>query len=410
MAESDLPLNFTTRLNKELKRLIKSLYDGDKIVIDSRTTSLVGQAVSDAMEVGYGSTIGEVDFTTPDGAMLSRLTRDVWQFSAAKNYQQMRDMTLALHDDNGKLRPFNEFEEAARSINAKYNATWLKTEYNQAVGSATMAARWTDFKQNEDIMSYLMYQTVGDENVRQEHRPLDGIIRKISDHFWSTHYPPNDWGCRCDVVQVAESTAHETEKERIPTVPIPSMFRTNLAETGLIFPKGHPYYEGIPAGVLQKAVASLPDNVAYNTVYTSETTGNTVDMHIMHGAAEAGKNIEAAKVLADNGHDVKLLPILGLDDNNIREIVYKTKDFIAGKNPDALVDGAVWEFKVMEADTTTNMNIQRNIGKGRVQANNVLIMTKQTATDATIKNAVKGMKPTAKSKVWVINNKQLTKH
>ena len=65
---------------------------------------------------------------------------------------------------------------------------------------------------------------------------------------------------------------------------------------------------------------------------------------------------------------------------------------------------------MMEADTTTNMNIQRNIGKGRVQANNVLIMTKQTATDATVKNAVKGMKPTAKSKVWVINNKQLTKH
>lgn len=390
--------------------MIQSLWDGDKIKTDSRLVSLVGQTVTDAMEVGYGNTLGEVDFTTPDGEMLQRLTRDVWQFSAAKNYQQMRDMTLALHDANGKLRSFNEFEEAARVINSQYNRTWLKTEYNQAVGSATMAARWADFKKNADIMPYLQYQTVGDDNVRHEHRLLDGIIRKISDPFWATHYPPNGWGCRCDVVQLAASSAHETENDRIPKVPIPEMFRTNLADAGLIFPKGHPYYNGVPITILRQAVASLPDNVAYNTVYTSETTGNTVDMHIMHGAAEAGKNIEAAKVLADNGHDVKLLPVLGLDDNNIREIVYKTKDFIAGKNPDALVDGAVWEFKVMDAIKTTNMNIQRNISKGRVQANNVLIMTKQTATDATIKNAVNGMKPTEKSKVWVINNKQLTKH
>lgn len=409
-AESDLPLGFSARLDKELKRVMQSLWNGETIVTDPRTIGLVGKTIRDAMEVGYGKSLVDVDFSTPDGEMLSRLTRDVWQFSAAKNYHEMRDMTLALHDADGKLRPFNEFEEAARAISGKYNGAWLKTEYNQAVGSATMAARWTDFKQNADIMPYLQYQTVGDDNVRHEHRLLDGIIRKIVDPFWSTHYPPNGWGCRCDVVQLASSSAHETEKDRIPNVPIPSMFRTNLGEQGLVFPKGHPYYEGIPKETLQKAVASLPNDVAYQTVYKSETTGKTVDMHIMHGAGEAAKNTQVAKILADSGHNVKLLPILGERDDAIRQLVYKTTDFIPGKNPDALVDGMVWEFKVMDADTITYKNIQRNIHKARKQANNVLVEVGQKTDENIIANAAKGMKPTQEKKVWVINGGEINKY
>lgn len=409
-AESDLPLGFSARLDKELKRVMQSLWNGETIVTDPRTIGLVGKTIRDAMEVGYGKSLVDVDFSTPDGEMLSRLTRDVWQFSAAKNYHEMRDITLALHDADGKLRPFNEFEEAARAISGKYNGAWLKTEYNQAVGSATMAARWTDFKQNADIMPYLQYQTVGDDNVRDEHRLLNGIIRKIGDPFWSTHYPPNGWGCRCDVVQLASSSAHETEKDRIPNVPIPSMFRTNLGEQGLVFPKGHPYYEGIPKEILQKAVASLPNDVAYQTVYKSETTGKTVDMHIMHGAGEAAKNTQVAKILADSGHNVKLLPILGERDDAIRQLVYKTTDFIPGKNPDALVDGMVWEFKVMDADTITYKNIQRNIHKARKQANNVLVEVGQKTDENIIANAAKGMKPTPEKKVWVINGGEINKY
>lgn len=186
------------------------------------------------------------------------------------------------------------------------------------------------------------------------------------------------------------------------------MFRTNLAKTGLIFPKGHPYYEGISTESLHHAVASLPDDVAYQTVYKSEVTGKTVDIHIMHGIGESRKNIQAAKILADNGHNVKLLPIIG--DDTLRPFVYKTDLFIKGKNPDALVDGDIWEFKIMESDKTSHKNIQKNIHDGRDQASRVFVVTNAPTTPATVANAAKGMKPTAERPIWIFNDGILSKH
>lgn len=382
-----------------MERVMSEIWNNKASLTDAGILKLVGSALESKVLEGYGKTFANVDYTTPDAEMLTRLVRDTWHFSAAKNYQQMRDMTLALKDENGKLRTFGDFKDAASVINSKYNASWLKTEYNQAVGSSTMAARWVDFEKNAKEMPFLRYSTVGDGRVRDAHRSLDGIIRKIDDSFWATHYPPNGWGCRCDVTQLASSSAKETDI--IPEVPIAPMFRTNLSASGLVYPAGHPYYDGVPDDVIKQSLQTIPPDAAYKEVYKSAETGKTVQMHILHGINEAIENIKTAKILADSGYNIKLLPLL--DDDTIREKLYGTTEFKKGKNPDALVNGTLFEFK---APLHANANgIHKAISRGKDQANNIVIHLPDEMPEKQIQQFVKGQAKQAVlvNEVWVIN-------
>lgn len=297
------------------------------------------------------------DFTTPDAEMLTRLVRDVWHFSGAKNYQEMRDLTLALKDEHGKLREFADFKEAANGIIDKYNETWLKTEYNFAVSASQSAARWTEFEKEADIIPNLKYQTVGDDHVRISHQVLDGIIRPIKDSFWNTHYPPNGWGCRCEAVQSLEGYGKVTPDKNIPVVPIPDMFKTNLAKTGLIYPKNHPYYLGVPKNEIRKSLAYLPaDNAYIDTVIGN----NEIKIHPLHGEAELHNNLVVANDfmnLNNKVKELKLLPDIHMKDADLKEKFlpdgYKLRDM--KKNPDTVIkfkDGSQWvaDFKYMTGD------------------------------------------------------------
>lgn len=197
------------------------------------------------MEKGFNNDILSVDFSSPDFETLAKLTENVYHFSAAKNYHELKDLSLAIRDGN-KIRSFEEFEAKAKEITNKYNVSWLRSEYNQAIASAQASARWNDFSKNKDTMPYLQYQAVMDSNTREEHAALNGVIRRIDDKFWDTYMPPNGWGCRCEAIQLPGSFYSETPIEDIHTPYVPPMFRINFGKHGIVFPKSHPYFNGIP--------------------------------------------------------------------------------------------------------------------------------------------------------------------
>lgn len=169
--------------------------------------------------------------------MLTRLTQNVFSFSAAKNYQELRTITSALRDEEGHLRSFPDFRDQVSAINTKFNRTWLQTEYDTCIATATQSARWQQFQDQKNLFPCLRYQTAGDENVRDEHRALDGVTKRIDDPFWRTYYPPNGWNCRCEAIQVPEDEVQETPDGTYHTPFVPELFRTNSGQTGLIFPK-----------------------------------------------------------------------------------------------------------------------------------------------------------------------------
>jgi hypothetical protein len=75
------------------------------------------------------------------------------------------------------------------------------------------------------------------------------------------------------------------------------MFRTNCGETGLIFPKGHPYYTGVPNAEIRKAIAYLPPENAYiDTCIQAGGRDVPIHQHVMHGVDELRGNLE---VLSD---------------------------------------------------------------------------------------------------------------
>jgi len=237
-------------MDKEASRLARDIYSGKfKGTIDKEMTLLVAKHLSEAVTKGSGENILQIDYNSPDVAMLANLDKNIYQFSAAKNYHQLKQMTQALKDEKGKVRSFAEFKKEAAKVNKIFNHDWLKTEYNTAISSANAAARWKENEQDKDVMPYLRYETAGDERVRSSHALLDNVVRRVDDPFWDEYYPPNGFNCRCTTVQ----EAHGPITGKINKPELHPMFRTNTGKAQVVFPKGHPYFKGIPKKVMAEA-------------------------------------------------------------------------------------------------------------------------------------------------------------
>lgn len=214
-------------------------------------TEAFAATLTDAMKRGVAGLETRVD-----PRFIERLTNDIWVFSGCKSYNELKEMTALLKDSSGALKPFYQFAQDVSKIDDRYNRQWLNAEYNHAVGSSRMAAKW---QQYENAEFNLQYRTAQDEKVRENHAALNGITLPPSDEFWNEYYPPNGWNCRCNVVQVnkenyTESNSSEAQQagERATTYidkdgrNRSAMFRFNPGKEGALFPEQHPYYNSAP--------------------------------------------------------------------------------------------------------------------------------------------------------------------
>ena len=360
-------------MEDEINRIAEIILSGGTPAHDAGLLSGTVKQLSASMAKGYTRPIEQVKWDTPDADMIDNLTRNIYQFSAAKNWQQLHDMTSALRDGE-RIVSESEFFDRINAINDKYNKNWLRTERNSAIAGAQMASRWAQFQNDKEAIPLLTYRTVGDSNVRPAHQALDGITRPIDDTFWKTNYPPNGWGCRCDVEQ-APGRSRPTPKNRIPNVPIPEMFKTNLAEAGLIYPKEHPYYNGVPNAEIRKAIAWLPPDNTYHRVLSDN--GMPIEINVMHNKTEIPGNTSVANDLCKAGYkDIYLLPDIHAKDAHLRKRYlpdgYKQRNI--AKNPDAVIsdtDGnkMVCDFKII----TGERNFAHRIAQAAEQADYAVI-------------------------------------
>lgn len=175
------------------------------------------------------------------------LRQDLHTFAGFKTYHHLQEVAGRSRNADGTLKSWQEFVADTANIYDKYNKTWLKAEYAFVQASAQMAAKWERFAQWGDAYD-LLYKTAGDEKVRADHARLNGMCLPFSDPAWDTCFPPNGWGCRCDVIQVIPGTHPRSESKEIVdlmeemTPGKQEIFRFNPGKEGRLIPPKHPYY------------------------------------------------------------------------------------------------------------------------------------------------------------------------
>lgn len=119
---------------------------------------------------------GAVDKAISQGTTLAEFRRDFdnlvdrhgWAYNGGRNWR-----TRVIYETN--LR-----------------TSYQTGRYQQMQAAAATRPYWR-YRHNDSV-----------EHPRPEHQAWDGLVLRHDDPFWSTHFPPNGWGCRCYVQTLSE--------------------------------------------------------------------------------------------------------------------------------------------------------------------------------------------------------------
>lgn len=348
--------------------------------LNKKLVSFYGDQFTKAVEQGYGKKIGDIDYDTPDGNMLAHLVNNVYQFSAAKTYTQLRQLTQALIGEDGKLRTESQFKKAAYEINDTHVNQWLKAERELAIAGSQMASKWIDITEN-NATRFVEFDVVLDGHTSEICRPLHRLVVSVDDPMLHIYYPPNHFGCRTTVRQRFNGPSTPESKREYPE--IPPMFRVNLAQQKLVFPAGHAYWIDTPAAVLKEALSMAP----LNTWVLVEN--NTIRIHskVNASASDFTQVMEVARDYAAKGQKVDILPAL----DHLSDPLYKTlfKGAKAGKCPDLIVNGKI--YAEVKTPKKIGLNtLKHSISQASSQADNVVILLPGKADINLLNRVAKG--------------------
>ena len=377
----ELPISEYMALDKETGKKLSGLFDGMmKAVYKTRggSFSIDLLAAPQVREfIGGHAAVLDSSFAKVEmsEAMRRRLQRSDYIFSGLKTFHELNEAFPALIDSDGNRKPFERFLNDVRKIDRIYNRNYLRAEYNFAVASAEMAAKWDRFAEDGDEYN-LQYRTVGDERVRPEHAALNGVTLPMSDPFWAEYYPPNGWNCRCSVTQVRKSkypvTDHDEAMERGAEAlqrDKKGMFHFNPGIEGKTFPDYNPYTISrcrdcdIAKGKGKFARITPADNVLcaacpvirrcsqYSEYTPDKEFGERLMINDHADPKDLQDNIKTAKVLLREFPDMKI---------QIRPHVYEG----GVKNPEYCINGLVADRKAVKSEDGVASGFVKAIKQG----------------------------------------------
>jgi len=192
-------LDFSTEgIDPIEEQLLREAWEGQSKGLNWRHFVFQLSNLRDALFSGWGEI--EEDWNAPDHQAQWNLENNLFRFSAAKSAATIIDLNKLVND----ARDFSDFKLKAEPLLKDYNLNYLRTEYNFTQAVSQNARAWQQAQADKEVFPYLTYQTIGDERVRPGHEALDGFTAAVDDNIWSQFYPPNGWGCRCEVIQTDE--------------------------------------------------------------------------------------------------------------------------------------------------------------------------------------------------------------
>jgi SPP1 gp7 family putative phage head morphogenesis protein len=264
--------------NTIIDKIAQDLHGGKSTPKDINQ-DLINQTFSDLNDgaaKGFGATFSTFGKDAGKDTAVLQIQQNIYRFSHAKSVAELEEFNKALYNGD-QIRPFNDFKTEVEKLNAKYNKSYLETEYNTARNAAEHARKWQEYQTDKDLFPNLKYMTVGDGRVREEHAALQGVVKPLDDPFWSMYYPPNGWNCRCYTVQTAE----KIDKGKIEDKTVPQQFLGNVGKDNVIFSKDQTFFQ------IAKAVGTNETNQAFELskinvplikAYKSNKTGARVNV------------------------------------------------------------------------------------------------------------------------------------
>lgn len=216
---------------KLLDQYLKSIYNGSTKDIDIAVIKQDLKGLLKAFKSGWTDLI-DINPSNPDYDIAVKLGENLTRFSLYKNFDDVQRLKTLAKDH----KSFAKFKQEALEVRSNYNINYSNAESYRVARSAEAAKEWQEIDRNKDIYPNLRYIAILDERTRNDHVSLDGLVYPVDHPFWDSHYPPNDWGCRCTVEQTDDAT-----NESSNPLEIPGDFANNPGKSGDIFEK-HPYF------------------------------------------------------------------------------------------------------------------------------------------------------------------------
>ncbi|MFN4191824.1 MAG: phage minor head protein [Tabrizicola sp.] len=144
--------------------------------------------------------------------------RDLWQaqhdrafvVAGAMKAELLADLAAAVDKAVADGRTLDEFRKDFRSIverhgwhgwtgegSAKGEAWRTKVIYKTNLATSYAAGRLAQLR--EGGFAWWVYRHGASLEPREQHLSWDGLILEADHPFWTTHFPPNGWGCSCYV-------------------------------------------------------------------------------------------------------------------------------------------------------------------------------------------------------------------
>lgn len=254
-----------------------------------------------------------VEWDTPDYVLREKLKQNVWNFSSAKNYNDLIRLNNLLLDGTGALRTWNDFKREAQAV-VGTSVRHLKTEYNTIVASTQMARLWAEIQRDKHIFPFIQFVVVKDDHTSDICAPLHNVIVRVDDPMLLVFFPPNHFNCRTTVKKLRRGVP--TQNFSVPD--IPEAFRNNPAITGKIFTDTNSYIANTPNAVLITTKQLFYDN-KFNKryegiIFTKVPIQGSGQLEVFtngkQNKVEFAKNKSALTVLAEDGMKYRMLPII----------------------------------------------------------------------------------------------------
>ena len=235
---------------KQINALLTGIYSGSitEMELPESLYFAIADYLKKSLYEGFGGTL--IDFTGKPLELLTELRENIYMFSGAKTYTEVKEFTELLYNEYG-IKPFSTFKKEALGVYEKYNVDYLRTEYDTAIASGQQGYLWTKIVKDSDVLPYLKFTAVLDKNTTVECRHMDEIVARWDDKIWNTCYPPNHWHCRSSVLQTDEehllSSSKDIAKAKKETeADMQDVFKMNCGKDGYVFKKDHPYFDVAP--------------------------------------------------------------------------------------------------------------------------------------------------------------------